>query len=100
MFSRRRDDMLEGGLWRVLNFLGDFLKIVNGPCAGAAADTPTRRQFRNPPQSVVFQKATVKPTGRVSMTSRSVGLSAARHLRVGKPLSAPQRFNHELFHHA
>jgi hypothetical protein len=28
MFSRRRDDMLEGGLWRVLNFLGDLLKIV------------------------------------------------------------------------
>src|SRR5262245_25006546 len=34
IFSRRRDDMLEGGLWRVLNLLGDFLMIVNGPYAG------------------------------------------------------------------
>jgi hypothetical protein len=49
MFSRRRDDMLEGGLRRVLNLLGDFLKIVNGPCAGAAADAPTRPQLRKPP---------------------------------------------------
>jgi hypothetical protein len=72
MFSCRRDDMLEGGLRRVLNFLGDFLKIVNGPCAGAAADAPdpaaTSEAAASPSTNQKF--ASVKPTGRVSEARR------------------------------
>src|SRR5262245_48799559 len=49
MFSCRRDDMLEGGLWRVLNFLGDFLKIVNGLAPEQRRTPPTRPQLRKPP---------------------------------------------------
>jgi hypothetical protein len=75
--------MLEGELWRVLNFLGDFLKIVNEPCAGAAADAsyPTVTSEAAARPSANQKLASVKPTGRVSTTSRSVGLTAARHLR-------------------
>jgi hypothetical protein len=40
MFSRRCDDMLEGGLRRVLNFLGDFLTIVNGPRGRSSRGAP------------------------------------------------------------
>ena len=73
MFSRRRDDMLEGGLWRVLNCLGDFLKIVNGPCTSGGR--PTRPEFRKPLPVPPNQKlARVKPTGSFDVHNRLVDI--------------------------
>jgi hypothetical protein len=66
--------MLENGLRRALNFFEDFLKIVLGPCAGAAADAPDPAATSEAAasRSTNQKLASVKPTNRVSMSSRSV----------------------------